>query len=35
MEEILITWHGSYKLQNIEKYDIVNKTGIYAILCNI
>ena len=31
MEEITITWHGPYKLQNIDKYHIVNKTGIYAI----
>ena len=31
MEEITITWHGPYKLQNIDKYGIANKTGIYAI----
>jgi len=31
MEEITITWHGPYKLQNIERYDIVNEIGIYAI----
>ena len=31
MEEITITWHGPYKLQNIEWYDIVNEIGIYAI----
>ena len=31
MEEITITWYGPYKLQNIAKYDIANRTGIYAI----
>lgn len=31
MEIITITWHGPYKLQNIDKHDIVNKAGIYAI----
>jgi len=31
MEEIIITWHGPYKLHNIDKHDVANRTGIYAI----
>lgn len=31
MEEITITWYRLYKIQNIDKYDIAYKTGIYAI----